>query len=41
VTRLIDGGVLRPQVDGMFRLDEPRIASEYKPRRGKAVIRAD
>lgn len=38
VARLIDEGTLRPQVDGVFRLDEPRTAYEYKPRHGKAVI---
>ena len=32
-------GALRPEVDGVFRLDEPRIAYEYKPRHGKAVLR--
>jgi NADPH:quinone reductase-like Zn-dependent oxidoreductase len=41
VARLIDAGVIRPEVDGVFRLDEPRIAYEYKPRHGKAVIRID
>ena len=41
VARLIEARVLRPEVDGVFRLDEPRIAYEYKPRHGKAVIRID
>jgi len=41
VGRLIDEGTLRPEVDGLFRLEEPRTAYEYKPRHGKAVFRID
>jgi NADPH:quinone reductase-like Zn-dependent oxidoreductase len=41
VGRLIDRNVIRPIVDGVFRLDEARAAYQYKPRRGKAVIRID
>ncbi len=41
VARLIDGGALRPDVDGTFALAEARAAYEYKPRRGKAVLRVE
>lgn len=41
VAGLIDRGVIRPVVDGVFRLDEPRAAYGYKPRHGKAVFRVD
>ncbi len=41
VARLIDNGALRAELDGVFRRDEPRIAYEYKPCHGKAVIRTD
>lgn len=39
VARLIDEGALRPEVDGFFPLTEARVAYEYKPRHGKAVLR--
>ncbi|QEL15073.1 NADP-dependent oxidoreductase [Limnoglobus roseus] len=39
VARLIDGGVLRPEVGGAFPFTEARAAYEHKPRRGKAVLR--
>ena len=39
VARLIDAGTLRPDVDGTFLLADARAAYEYKPRRGKAVLR--
>lgn len=39
VARLIDAGVLRPEIDGVFPLAEARAAYEYKPRHGKAVLR--
>lgn len=41
VAQLIDSGALRAELDGVFRLDEPHIAYEYKPCHGKAVIRTD
>ncbi|VTR97925.1 alcohol dehydrogenase : Alcohol dehydrogenase zinc-binding domain protein OS=Pedosphaera parvula (strain Ellin514) GN=Cflav_PD2554 PE=4 SV=1: ADH_N: ADH_zinc_N_2 [Gemmata massiliana] len=39
IARLIDAGTLRPEVDGVFPLAEARVAYEYKPRHGKAVLR--
>ena len=39
VARLIDEGVLRPDIDGTFPLAEVPAAYEFKPRRGKAVLR--
>ena len=39
VARLIDGGELRPVVDGVFPLVQARQAYEYKPAHGKAVLR--
>jgi NADPH:quinone reductase-like Zn-dependent oxidoreductase len=39
VARSIDSGALRADVDGTFPLVEVRAAYEYKPRRGKAVLR--
>jgi NADPH:quinone reductase-like Zn-dependent oxidoreductase len=41
VTRLIDGGTLRPVIDKVFPLADARAAYEYKPRHGKAVLRTD
>jgi NADPH:quinone reductase-like Zn-dependent oxidoreductase len=39
VARLIDSAALRPELDGVYPLAEASIAYEYKPRRGKAVLR--
>jgi NADPH:quinone reductase-like Zn-dependent oxidoreductase len=39
VARLIDGGAIRPVVDGVFPLAEAGSAYEHKPRQGKAVLR--
>jgi NADPH:quinone reductase-like Zn-dependent oxidoreductase len=38
VARLIDGGALRPVVDGVFPIAEARAAYAHKPRRGKAAL---
>jgi len=39
IARLIDGGVLRPVVGAVFLLAEARQAYQYKPVRGKIVLR--
>ena len=39
VAELIDRHVIRPVVDGVFRLDEARQAYQHEPCHGKAVIR--
>jgi NADPH:quinone reductase-like Zn-dependent oxidoreductase len=39
VARLIDGGVLRPVVGGVFPLAEARRAYEAKPAHGKTAVR--
>ena len=39
ITRLIDGGALRPVVGAVFPLAEARLAYQYKPVRGKVVLR--
>jgi len=39
IARLIDAGHLRPVVDIVFALAQARQAYEYKPRRGKVVLR--
>jgi NADPH:quinone reductase-like Zn-dependent oxidoreductase len=38
VAKLIDGGALRPVMDGVFPLEEARTAYAHKPRRGKAAL---
>ena len=40
VAGLIESGVLRPEVGGVFPLAEARAAYEHEPSRGKAVLRA-
>jgi NADPH:quinone reductase-like Zn-dependent oxidoreductase len=39
IARLIDGGALRPVVGAVFPLAEARQAYQYKPVRGKVVLR--
>lgn len=39
IARLIDGGALRPVVGAVFPLPEARQAYQYKPVRGKVVLR--
>jgi NADPH:quinone reductase-like Zn-dependent oxidoreductase len=41
IARLIDGGTLRPVVDGLYPLAEARAAYAHKPRQGKAALRVN